>query len=236
MSLNINENPFITYENNHFFTTIKNNMPNYIIDGSFLGVLKKDEAIVLNSYPVNDVFIILSGELVVVNEFESGKIYEPVAIYNNDYIGVVEVILDYKEYISTVIATSEVTFVKIPKELFKRWIKEYPMISYHVLESVCKNFSLNMRGSGEQILLDGMYLLLSHILNNAQYDSGMNLFVLKESRDKTAKRTGINIRTLYRYIKKLKSTNYICLHQKRIAYSSEQKERLQRYSSQLRNQ
>ncbi len=235
MAITGNESAFIHIKNDHFLKTILGNMPDYVKKDASLEHLDIDEPIVRTSYPVRDAFIILKGELVVVNEFESGKVYEPVAIYNDDFVGVVEVILDRDEFISTVSATSRVDYIRVPAATFKRWIKENSDISFIVLKSVCSNFSMNMTDAGEQIVLDSMYLLVTHIVKNAKYISHEKIYYLDENRDKTAKRTGINIRTLYRYIKKLKALNYISLHKKRISFSEDMKSKLVDYSITLRN-
>lgn len=235
MAISGNESAFINTKNNHFFKTILENMPDYVKRDASLEHANIDEPIVRTSYPVRDAFIILYGELVVVNEFESGKVYEPVAIYNNDFVGVVEIVLDSEEFISTVSATTKVEYLKIPKETFKRWIKENSTMGYMVLESVCSNFSKNMTDAGEQIVLDSMYLLVSHIIKNSKHSVKDSIYFLDETRDKTAKRTGINIRTLYRYIKKLKQLNFISLSKKKIAFNEDMKEKLIDYSITLRN-
>lgn len=235
MAIVRNESAFINVEKTDFLNILLNNMSDNIKSSVSIESLKKDERLISTAYPVNDAFAIIQGELVVVNEFESGKVYEPVVIYANDFVGVVEVVLDQKEFISSVTATSDVIFLRIPKEIFKKWIKENGKISYLVLQSVSKNFSINMTDAGEQIVLDSMYLLVNHIIKNSIQKQLNTPFILNESRDKTAKRTGINIRTLYRYIKKLKFMNLISLKQKRISFDFEQKQRLVEFSVSLRN-
>lgn len=235
MAISRNESAFMSIKNTTFLDNLFANMPDYVKKYASVESIGKNERIVRNSYPVNDAFAILKGELVVVNEFESGKIYEPVAIYENDFVGVVEVVLEQKEFISSVSATTDVTFLRIPKEIFKRWIKENGTISYMVLQSVSKNFSINMTDAGDQIVLDSMYLLVNHILKNSVFNKVDNIFILNESREKSATRTGINIRTLYRYIKKLKKMDYIFLENKRIAFNKKQKQILMDYTVSLRN-
>jgi CRP/FNR family cyclic AMP-dependent transcriptional regulator len=235
MALRKNESAFITMKNNTFLNTILENMPDYVQDLASFEEISEDTPIVRTSYPVTDAFVILEGELVVVNEFESGKVYEPVTISYDDFVGVVEVVLNREEFISTVVATSKVKYIKIPKDIFKKWLKDNALISYLVLESVAKNFSMNMTFAGEQILLDSMYLLVNHIVNFSKYDEQKKMFYLQETREKTAKRTGINIRTLYRYLKKLKRLNYIFMDKKRISFDKSMKEKLIDYSILLRN-
>ena len=219
------KNPFL----NDIFTQMSVDVKN----NSRVLNLEVNDSICRKGDETNYVFIVLKGELVVINEFESGKIFEPVTIQHSDFIGVVEAMLQYDDYISTVSATEDVEYIRIPKDIFLTWIQNNTRISNLVLESVCKNFSQNMQESGEQVLLDSMYLFIGRILKHAKKEG--NLFVLSETREKTAIRTGINLRTLYRYIKKLKQMNYIVTHQRKIAFTNDQKEKLFIYNQALRN-
>lgn len=235
MAIKRNESAFIGIKDPSFLDTLFEHMPDFVQSNASIVHIGKNQRIVRDSYPVEDAFIIVKGELVVVNEFESGKIYEPVVLYENDFLGVVEVVLGQEEYISSVAATTDVVAISISKDVFIKWLKSNSYISYMVLQSVSKNFAINMTDAGDQIVLDSMYLLVNHILKNAVYKEENSIFILHESRDKTATRTGINIRTLYRYIKKLKQLDYIFLQSKRIAFTAAQKKVLLEYSVILRN-
>jgi len=218
-----------------FFKYIISNMPDYVKNTSLYLKLLKGKSIVNKSEDTSDVYIVIKGSLIVVNEFESGKTFEPVKIYDSDFIGVVEAILDIPEFISTVQAISPVEYIKIPKDIFLKWIKDNNSICNKVLYSVCKNFSHNMIESGEGRVLDSLYLLTSYILKNASFDKRTEQYYIPETRQKTSVRTGINLRTMYRYINKLKSLNIITVKNRKITYSENQKEILIKYNSNLRN-
>ena len=64
-------------------------MPNYILQHSIYKKLDANEVLFEKGDLFNYVYYISSGSFVVVNEFESGRIYEPVILYSKDYIGVV---------------------------------------------------------------------------------------------------------------------------------------------------
>lgn len=218
---------------NPFLKDIFKQMSSDVKNNSRVLNLNVNDSICRKGDEAKYVFIVLKGELVVINEFESGKVFEPVTIQHSDFIGVVEAMLYYDDYISSVSATEDVEYIQIPKDIFLSWVRNNTRISNLVLESVCKNFSQNMQESGEQVLLDSMYLFIGRILKYAKKEG--TLYILHETREKTAIRTGINLRTLYRYIKKLKQMNYIETHQRRIAFNDQQKEKLSIYNQELRN-
>ena len=220
---------------NMFLDTIRTNMPDYVKNNSEYLKLPKNKIFINKSDPVKYAYIVIYGDLVVVNEFESGKTFEPVKLYQSDFIGVVEVLLDYEEFISTVQCSTAVEFIRIPKKQFIRWLKDSNTISNLVLRSVCMNFSQSMTESGKHILLDSMYLFINHILKNASLTSNKTLYILNETRQKSAIRTGINLRTLYRYVNKLKDMNYISIYNQHIGFSESQKTKLIDFSLSLRD-
>jgi CRP-like cAMP-binding protein len=208
-------------------------MPDYVFRNSYLATYKKGEIVVHKGDPLRFVFITVSGDITVVNEFESGKVYEPVVLPHSDFVVVVEALLNYEEIISTNIATSDSEIIKIPIQLFKRWINESHDLTKEVLLNVSKNFVKNMRESGEGVLLNSKYLFIMHLLNQSKQKHGYH--ILDETREKTAKRTGINIRTLYRYIKEFKEKDLIDINGRSIIFSDAMREQLHQCALELRN-
>lgn len=225
----------IVRENDSFINALISYMPHSIKEVAQVVQVKKNTEIVKKDDPVDFVYITLQGEIAVVNEFESGKVFEPVVIYPNDFMVVVEAILGMDEIITTNTAKTDVEIIKIPKKLFLYWLDKSPEITRMVLDSVCLNFKHNMKVSGEGVLLDSMYLFISHMLNNAVHDKDNQCYTLAETREKTAIRTGINLRTLYRHIKRLKEDHYISNKHQKICFDEKQKARLFKYNQELRN-
>ena len=215
-----------------FITPIINLMPSYVKKESSFITLEKGETLLYKGQKPSSVFIIVSGEMSVVNEFESGKVYEPVIVKHSNFSAVVEAILDYDEIIATNIANTKVELIQIPIKCFKQWLKESHKITTIVLQNVSRNFIKNMTLSGENVLLNSKYLFTAHLLNNALYDG--NLYVMNETREKTAKRTGINLRTLYRYIKEFKNKGFIDVKGRKIFFTEQQRDQLHNYYQKLR--
>ena len=215
-----------------FISEIINLMPAYVKKESSFINLNKGETLLYKGQKPTSVFIIVSGEMSVVNEFESGKVYEPVIVKHSNFSAVVEAILDYEEIIVTNIANTNVELIKIPIKCFRQWLKDSHEITTIVLKNVSKNFIKNMTLSGENVLLNSKYLFTAHLLNNALQDG--KLYVMNETREKTAKRTGINLRTLYRYIKEFKNNGYIDVKGRKIFFTEQQRNRLHNYYMKLR--
>ncbi len=219
----------------NFISNVISLMPLYIKQhGEFL-TLEKNSILLGKSEEVSYAIIIVYGELTVVNEFESGKIYEPVIMNHSEFTGVVEIISNQKEIISTNLTVNEVGYIRIPKKYFLKWLDENHEITKLVLDSVCANFSKDMHKSGENILLDSMYLLVNHLLKKAALNTRMDMYILNETRERTSNRTGINLRTLYRHIKKLKQAGFVTVYKRKIVFSEEQKIILYDYYLELRN-
>lgn len=212
---------------------ILKNMPSYIKQNGSFKIYKKSELLYEKSEDVNYVYYIIRGSFVVVNEFESGRIYEPVILYGDDFIGAVEAIIGKPDVISTIVANETSEVLRFKTEDFKRWLKENHDLTRVVLHSVSVNFTKNMVESGEQIILNTRYLMVNHLLQQSTKQDDLN--ILDESRDKTSIRTGINIRTLYRHIRELKEQKLIDTKGRKVYFTDTQKEHLLDFMKELRN-
>jgi CRP-like cAMP-binding protein len=222
---NIKTNPFVK--------DLIKLMPDYVKASSSYLVFHKNEFIFRKGELPRYVYYIIDGSFIVVNEFESGKVYEPVVLHSNDFTGTVEAILHKSEIISANIANEDLYVFQFPIDVFLRWINDSHPLTKVVLEKLSMNFEKNMMESGEGILLHSMYFLISHLLNQSYEKDGLS--VLDEAREKTAIRTGINIRTLYRHIKELKNENYIKTNGRKILFTEDQRQKLYDYQLELRN-
>lgn len=220
-------------DNDPFIDRIIGIMPKEVKDVAEFVRYPKNSVLVAKSEPVEYAFITITGEITVVNEFESGKIFEPVVIYESDFTCVVEIILGMDEIIATNMTKTDCEVIRIPRHAFHKWMKKNHEITSLVLYSVSDNFMKNMMVSGENILLDTMYLFLRHILNYAVHENGN--YTLMETREKTSLRTGINLRTLYRHIKTLKEKELITIEHRNITYNDSQRDALEDYVYYLRN-
>ena len=82
-------------------------------------------------------------------------------------------------------ANEDMTVFRFPSKDFKKWLNESHDLSKIVLEAVSKNFVKNMKISGEGIILDTKYLLISHLLKNST--KAIDGYELDESREKTSR-------------------------------------------------
>ncbi len=208
-------------------------MPNYIRQNSVYKKFKAKEVLFEKSEEYKYVYYIISGSFVVVNEFESGRIYEPVILYSDDFIGVVEAIVKKQEIISTIIANEQSEVLGFRKDDFIKWIGENHNITKIVLNSISISFTKNMVESGEQIILNTRYLLLSHLIQQSVMKD--DIFLLDESREKTSIRTGINIRTLYRHIKELKQKGLVDTRGRKVFFNDSQRQNIFDLMTELRN-
>jgi CRP-like cAMP-binding protein len=194
---------------------------------------KKGDRLVEMQTTVQFIDIIVEGSFHVINEFESGRSYEPLGTYESDFIGVVEAITNTNEYFANVRAKQDSKVIRMERPDFMNWINSSHAAMSLVLESVCKNFKLTMQHSGEEMVLNSMYIFVRHLLRTSIKLRGV--FLLDEGREITSQRTGINIRTMYRHINKLKELGYVSIEKRRISYTESQKELLLTYYEELRS-
>lgn len=222
-----------THKRKDFIIDTLNMMPKFVKIQSEIVTMNKKDILYQKGEVPNYSYFIISGEITVVSEFESGRIYEPIILRDDDITGFVEAILDKQEILSTNITTTDVELIRVPNNVVKKWLSESAEFTNYLLKKVSEYFYTNMEWSGQNVILGSKYLFVNYLLNHAKPDETM--YILNETREKTAKRTGINLRTLYRYINEFKELDIITTQGRKIIFTTEGHNQLVDLYMQLRN-
>ena len=184
--------------------------------------------------PLDYMYIIIDGEFKVVNEFENGKLYEPNLIPKGESVGIMEIMVNHQSYISSVIATKDSTVIRIAIAQAKELINKSHFFTKRALYETSKYFFLQSFRRGEDLLQDTLFLLVDYLIRYAESNETDDVLVIPLTREEIANRTGINIRTLYRNISKLKNDNVISIKNKKININQKQKRDLYAVHSRLK--
>ena len=146
-------------------------------------------------------FIFIKGEAAVWNDDQVVGLVRPVEV-----LGLIEYLTGIQYYTADVIAESECLVLKIKVDDFISLIQTNGKLCYQVLQVFGHAMSANMTSAEQNHLLIrqdilGYYLFLQAV-NEQPYRCDL-------TRDELAKRLNLNLRTLYRYIKKLEDQRMV---------------------------
>ena len=196
--------------------------------------IKKNNPLLKMDDPLDYMYIIIEGEFKVVNEFENGKLYQPNLIPKGESVGVMEIMVNHKNYISSVIATRDSTVIRIATEQAIELINKSHFFTKKALYETSKYFFLQGFRRGEHLLQDTLFVLVDYLIRYAESNETDDVLVISLTREEISNRTGINIRTLYRNIAKLKDKNVISIKNKKIYIDQQQKRALYQVHSRLK--
>lgn len=158
-------------------------------------VLNSFDEITTQGKSLDNFFIFIKGKAAVWNDDQVVGIVRPVEI-----LGLIEYLTGTSYYTADVIAESQCLVLKIKVDDFISLIQTNCQLCYQVLQVFGHAMSASMTSAEQNHLLIrqdilGYYLFLQAV-NNQSYRCDL-------TRSELAKRLNLNLRTLYRYIKKL---------------------------------
>lgn len=172
--------------------------------------------------PTSFIWFLVQGEMWAFNHFLNGKKYSTERIIPGDVIGEMEIVAKYPKYISTVTAVSLCLVVKVPSEIYVRWMSTHPRFAlsaaYRFASSLCRNATLvgvnNMLTAYESV---GM--LLCNLYHERNKDN--KPLLLAETRQDLADQSGVSVRSVNRVIAKLLEDQHLKLKRGKILMTVE---------------
>ena len=193
--------------------------------------LKQGMQCISGGMPVNKVYLLVAGKCYIVKYSIDGKRIIADTMYPVQLFGLYEMLRQAPVYDATVTAATECVLLEFSAQEFSRWIYGDNAIALITLEYLAGLVQNNYRRNDRSLLNSGMENLLIYI---HQYCTGRRLpAILPVERKTMAEELGINLRTLYRYISRLKEEGLIAIERGKISVSEEQFQQLDKLVSQI---
>ena len=185
------------------------------------------EAIVLKGDDADHVFILLKGEVRVLNEFASGQRYSFAEYGAPSFIGEYEVMADQPVYATTNEAITPCELILMRADLFIEWVRGSASLAFLLARIIAAKSYPTSNENGRIKFLPGLQKLQNYLIK--RYDaSGTAPFILREDRQQIADEIGTSIKTVNRSVAGLKEENLIGLLHGKITITPEQYHSLQR--------
>ena len=193
--------------------------------------LKQGMQCIGGGLPVDKIYLLAAGKCYIVKYSIDGKRIIADTMYPVQLFGLYEMLRQAPVYDATVTAATECVLLEFSAQEFSRWIYVDNAIALITLEYLAGLVQNNYRRNDRSLLNSGMENLLIYI---HQYCTGRRLpAILPVERKTMAEELGINLRTLYRYISRLKEEGLIAIERGKISVSEEQFQQLDKLVSQI---
>lgn len=195
-------------------------MPDEYLEASRTAFYQRGQTIFRSGDWLRCVYIICSGIVMISSSSIKGNEMNVVYVREGSTLGEMEAVLQQEFLIYSAFAFTDCFLLEIPYVHFDHWISKDI--------NACKMLN--------QMFADKLYQSSSTMVqyNNLEASTRLKMFFLnhgqgriKETREELAKACGVNVRTIYRSIKRMQENNLITLNHGKISLTEEQIERLQ---------
>lgn len=178
--------------------------------------------------PIEAIYILVEGEMQVINIFENGSMYKFASIKPYAFIGAFELLSGNQQYAATLITRCKCNLIKLEKEDFLRLIESDHTIALDVLTFISKAMFDQSYTSGEIKILPAHLMLTKYLIK--QYETeNRPVLILRQKRLEVAEHLGLSERTINRTILKLKQEGLINVTSGKVKISRENFDRLKKY-------
>lgn len=179
-------------------------------------VVKKEEC-------VRFVYILIKGEVKVINEFENGSIYSFASVFPINFIGELEILAGEMENAVTIKAAAECIMIKLTAEDFIKWIRVDHDTLMLVARVLAKKLYPASYENGNVLFSSGISKVRSYIIKYYRKKAEIGgMLVIHENRQQIADELCISVKTINRSIKKLKEEGMVAVKKGKICISKEQ--------------
>lgn len=183
--------------------------PSWMLDNLQIVHMPKNRSFVEEGERADKVYILLRGIVLAVDHRVQEMAYGFIRFHPIEVFGVMEIMLDLKEYKTTLMTTTDCIFLKTSREKFEKWIKNDINAFRMETKKVGTYLLKEVRKERLYVLLQGVdrvYLVL-HELYQTYARNGVLSFYM--SRKDFSETTGVSERTITRTLKDLEQKGYI---------------------------
>ncbi|MCX7710176.1 MAG: Crp/Fnr family transcriptional regulator [Clostridia bacterium] len=202
---------------------ILSGMPWEISSRCVLKKFRAGSAIIKKDDTVKYVYLLVKGELRVINEFENGNIYIFGRNLPMSFNGELEALSGEKQYAITLEAVTDCVAICISIDDFNKWMEMDHSALLIVSKELAKKMYPTSSENGNILFRPGLVKVQSYLVkySNDKIKEG-ETFQISRNRQQIADEIGISVKTVNRCIKKLKDEGLLSIKKGKVYISKNQ--------------
>lgn len=185
------------------------NAPDWLLDEFQIVKMDKDSVFIHENTSADTVYILVEGTVRATDYRVQGIAYDYTRFFPIEVFGVMEFLMEYEEYKTTLTTETPCLFLRISKEHFSKWmikdihalLEQVKTMGTYLLEQVRKErLFLFLEG------YDRIFLLFMQIYKGSAKDG---ICKINLTRKYLSNSTGLCIKTINRCVKKMEQDGYI---------------------------
>ncbi|AEV28372.1 cAMP-binding protein [Sphaerochaeta pleomorpha str. Grapes] len=217
-------------ENNEWLQQLFENLPDRYLTRMEYLELPSHKLIIKKGIDNPYIFILVTGEMLVMNEYDNGRNYSYAVKKAPGFMGLLELLAEEKKSTSTVITQCESGFIRIKKQDFATWIQS----DFKAYQTVSRYFAKQMYFSIKDVGSIGVFskkknMVKYLVLHCKQSVISTGKARLPLNREELAFQLGMSLRTLYRVTASLEKEGLCSLEKGKITVNFQQIELMEEY-------
>lgn len=190
--------------------SLYSSMPSEVQERCIRKVFPANTIVMKKGDEVKQVYIICSGSMRILNEFENGRLYAMSYVGCMTFLGDLELLSGETAIACTVETVTECEVMQIPIDCFLRWFRSDHIFSIFVAQMLAKKLYPRANEYGENFFYSALYGVIKFLIKSSQDDlKNETKVIIKKKRQEIADFLGISLRSVNRAISKLKAENLI---------------------------
>lgn len=174
------------------------------LDNSTLTVVKKGKRFITVGEKIDSLWVLLSGQVKVVDEHLSGDVYVFTRFYDLEVFGEMEGIAGLKSFQASLIAEKDCVFLNLPLEAYINFLKANPDILFERSRKIVKRTLDEARDNRIYLRMEAIDRVQLYFINQYRNHSQADKCVLQVTREQIANETGYSVKTINRTIQRLR--------------------------------
>ncbi|AJQ29107.1 Crp/Fnr family transcriptional regulator [Pelosinus fermentans] len=198
-------------------------MPEKIRAKVSLKKIPAGETLLKKGEKVEYAYILIGGELKVINEFENGRIYIFERIRPISFVSELEILAGEMEYVSTVETVNNCKVLMITAKDFAKWIACDHAVLLKISQILAKKMYSTASKTGTANFLSGIRKIQTYIIKYYQENQGnIDVLLIDKKRQQIADEIGVSVKTINRCVDKLNSAGLVFVRSGKIYISKGQ--------------
>ncbi len=201
-----------------------------IVEYCSISKYKQGAKIMQKNHNIDFFEIIFSGSVKIMNEFGDGLNYIHNKLHAPVILGDIEIISELDKSAASVVCSTEAYSLKVPVQVYKRWVNEYPEFTKVIAKYLAVRFFESSDNLGNDIRYNTKYNLASVLVRlvenlvqerNIPEEKDYEI-AITETRKQIADMIVVTERTVNRTLKLFKEEGYVNIKNHKITISKEQ--------------
>lgn len=193
-----------------------------MLEQSRIVTVKKDSRFITGNEELSKIWILLAGEVNVLEEYRTGLAYIFQKNESPSIFGEMELIADMDYFMASLIAKTECLLITIPVQKYLEYLKRHPQLLYQRAKENLKVLLLSSHDNRVYMQLQSIERIKVYFIKHFVVNGDDEICTLKITYQQIADETGYSLKTVFRCITKLKNQGFLIVSREKITISKEQ--------------